>query len=120
MAEEVSDMSDVHAHAHAHADEIVHTEQEVTCTSSFVSVKEMIQMYERVAEEVNIIQCVEQSVMTVDAHKHTGEPSQNTNIDVSVDIDIIQNKVDEPPQPVAVPHSKFHSFNRFLPTKTFF
>ena len=85
-------------------------DEEVILTSVYVSVKEMIQMYERVADNINNTQYIEQSVMTI-------QPS-TTNIETAI-VDIENKKEVDPDQSTKMV-SKFHSFNRFLPKKTFF
>lgn len=86
------------------------TEHEILSTTNVnVSVKEIIQMYERVAENMKNTQYIEHSVMTI-------KPTR-TNIDGDVE----DKKEFESGEPrVIVQLSKFHTFNRFLPNKTFF
>lgn len=88
-------------------------DHEVMSTNASVSVKEMIQMYERVAENMKNTQYIEQSVMTI----HTTRTNIDSDVDDKKDIESA-----EPPKNKKreFPLSKFHSFNRFLPKKTFF
>lgn len=102
-------------------DEVVegvnNVEKELLSTSVFVSVKDMVQMYEHVAENKNNTQYIEQNVMTV--QPITINSIVADNIDDKNKVESVQSDQSDK-NVVIIPLSKFHTINRFLPKKTFF
>jgi hypothetical protein len=85
--------------------------EELESQTLFVSVKEMIQLYEKKVETTCETSIIEQSVMI--ETKHNPELGNNDNLQETIDnVDIVK-------VPVVVP-MKFQNVKRFLPRRQFF
>jgi hypothetical protein len=83
--------------------------EELESHTVFVSVKEMIQLYERKMETTCEISVVEQTVMI--------ETKQNPELGNNDNIEETSEGVETP---IIVPNMKFQNVKRFLPRRQFF